>query len=41
LGAPTLLLATAKAEEVENVAYFGAAYRSHLQHTKMFIPFVF
>jgi protein-S-isoprenylcysteine O-methyltransferase Ste14 len=41
LGATAFLLATAKAEEVENVRYFGAAYRTYMQHTKMFIPFVF
>jgi protein-S-isoprenylcysteine O-methyltransferase Ste14 len=41
LGATGFLLATAKAEEAENVRYFGAAYRTYMQHTKMFIPFVF
>jgi protein-S-isoprenylcysteine O-methyltransferase Ste14 len=41
LGATAFLLATAKVEEVENVRYFGAAYRTYMQHTKMFIPFVF
>ncbi len=40
LGATAFLLATAKVEEVENVRYFGAAYRPYMQHTKMFIPFV-
>ncbi len=40
LGATAFLLATAKVEEVENVRYFGAAYRVYMQHTKMFIPFV-
>jgi len=40
LGATVFLLATAKVEEVENVRYFGAAYRAYMQHTKMFIPFV-
>jgi protein-S-isoprenylcysteine O-methyltransferase Ste14 len=41
LGATAFLLATAKVEELENVRYFGAAYRAYMQHTKMFIPFVF
>ena len=41
LGATAALLATAKIEEVENMRYFGAAYREYMQHTKMFIPFVF
>jgi protein-S-isoprenylcysteine O-methyltransferase Ste14 len=40
LGATAFLLATAKVEEDENVRYFGAAYRTYMQHTKMFIPFV-
>ncbi len=40
LGATAFLLATAKVEEVENVRYFGAAYRAYMRHTKMFIPFV-
>ena len=41
LGATGFLLATAKAEETENVRYFGAAYQAYMQHTKMFVPFVF
>lgn len=41
LGATVFLLATAKAEEVENVRYFGAQYRAYMQRTKMFIPLVF
>lgn len=41
VGATAFLLATAKAEEVENVRYFGAAYRAYMQRTRMFIPFVF
>lgn len=41
LGATAFLLATAKVEEAENVRYFGTAYRAYMQHTKMFIPFVF
>ncbi len=41
LGATAFLVATAKAEEVENVRYFGPAYQAYMQRTKMFIPFVF
>jgi protein-S-isoprenylcysteine O-methyltransferase Ste14 len=41
LGATAFLLATAKAEEVENVRYFGTEYHAYMQRTKMFIPFVF
>ncbi len=41
LGATAFLLATAKVEEVENVRYFGSSYRTYMQQTKMFIPFVF
>lgn len=41
LGATVLLLATAKAEEAENIRYFGAAYTTYMQRSKMFIPFVF
>ncbi|MGA2260289.1 MAG: isoprenylcysteine carboxylmethyltransferase family protein [Acidobacteriota bacterium] len=41
LGATAFLVATAKAEEVANVRYFGAEYRAYMQRTKMFIPFVF
>jgi protein-S-isoprenylcysteine O-methyltransferase Ste14 len=32
--------ATAKAEEAENLARFGAAYRHYMGHTRLFIPFV-
>ncbi len=35
------LVATAKAEERENLAYFGAEYRSYVRTTKMFIPLLF
>ncbi len=38
----TLFLAlTAKAEESENVRFFGAAYQEYIKQTRMFIPFVF
>jgi protein-S-isoprenylcysteine O-methyltransferase Ste14 len=41
LCATALLVATAKAEESENCRYFGTVYRTYMQETKMFIPFVF
>jgi protein-S-isoprenylcysteine O-methyltransferase Ste14 len=41
LGATAFLLATAKLEELENLRYFGAAYETYVQQTRMFIPFVF
>lgn len=41
LGATAFLVATARAEEVENIRFFGEAYRIYMQRTKMFIPFVF
>jgi protein-S-isoprenylcysteine O-methyltransferase Ste14 len=41
LAATGLLVATAKAEEAENVRYFGVAYREYCKRTRMFIPFVF
>ncbi len=39
--ATACLTATAKVEETENAAYFGAAYADYVKRTKMFIPFVF
>jgi len=41
LPATAFLVATAKAEELENILYFGDAYREYMQDSKMFIPFVF
>ena len=41
LAATLCLTATAKAEEAENIRYFGAAYQAYIQRTKMFIPFLF
>jgi len=35
------LVATARAEEAENIRYFGEAYREYMKRTKMFIPFIF
>jgi protein-S-isoprenylcysteine O-methyltransferase Ste14 len=41
LSATAFLVATAKAEEVENLRFFSAAYCRYMRRTKMFIPFVF
>ncbi len=41
LGATLFLVATARAEEVENIEYFGPEYPSYMERTKMFIPFLF
>jgi protein-S-isoprenylcysteine O-methyltransferase Ste14 len=41
LGASGFLLATALAEEKENLKRFGAAYAEYKKHTRRFIPFVF
>lgn len=41
LGAGSSLLATALAEERENVRHFGEAYSRYMRSTKRFIPFVF
>jgi len=38
--ATALLVLTAKAEEVENIRFFGSSYLEYMQHTKMFIPSV-
>jgi protein-S-isoprenylcysteine O-methyltransferase Ste14 len=35
------LTITAKMEEIENIRFFGDAYKSYMKKTKMFIPFVF
>lgn len=34
------LVATAKAEEAENIARFGDAYRAYMARTRLFIPFI-
>jgi protein-S-isoprenylcysteine O-methyltransferase Ste14 len=39
--AVVMLVATAKTEETENLAYFGEDYRTYMEHTKMFVPFLF
>ena len=40
-GASLLLLATARADEAECTQTFGADYRQYMQHTRMFIPYLF
>lgn len=39
--ATTFLVFTAKAEEKENLIFFGDTYRGYMKKTKMFIPFLF
>lgn len=41
LGTGSCLLATAMAEERENIQRFGAAYADYMRSTKRFIPFFF
>jgi protein-S-isoprenylcysteine O-methyltransferase Ste14 len=41
LCASVFLLATAVAEEQENLKHFGAAYEAYCKHTQRFIPFVY
>jgi protein-S-isoprenylcysteine O-methyltransferase Ste14 len=41
LVASAALFATARAEEAENLARFGAAYRDYIRTTRRFVPFVF
>jgi protein-S-isoprenylcysteine O-methyltransferase Ste14 len=39
--ASALLWLTARAEEREDLAYFGDAYREYMERTRRFVPFVF
>ena len=39
--ATLFLIATAQAEEVEDIRFFGPAYQEYMKQTKMFIPFLF
>jgi protein-S-isoprenylcysteine O-methyltransferase Ste14 len=39
--AALFLVATARVEEAENTRFFGPAYQTYMQRTKMFIPFLF
>jgi protein-S-isoprenylcysteine O-methyltransferase Ste14 len=41
LVATLFLAATAKAEEAEDIRFFGAPYQEYMKKTKMFIPFLF
>ncbi|MEW5717765.1 MAG: isoprenylcysteine carboxylmethyltransferase family protein [Chloroflexota bacterium] len=41
IAATLFLIATAKAEEVEDVRFFGPAYETYRKQSKMFIPFLF
>lgn len=41
LGATLLLVLTARMDEAECVDCFGMEYRLYMQHTRMFIPYIF
>ena len=41
VGASGFLLATAMAEERENLLRFGTAYADYIKRTRRFVPFVF
>jgi len=41
LAASVLLWATARAEEAEDVRFFGQVYRDYMKKTRMFIPYLF
>lgn len=38
--ASVFLVATARAEEIENLRYFGEQYREYMNRTRMFVPFI-
>jgi protein-S-isoprenylcysteine O-methyltransferase Ste14 len=40
-GATFFLAMTARAEEGENIRFFGPAYQEYMQRSRMFIPFLF
>jgi len=40
LSASGLLVVTARAEEIENIRYFGEEYQKYMKRTKMFVPFI-
>lgn len=40
LAASLALMATARAEESENLARFGEEYRAYMRHTRRFVPFL-
>ena len=41
VSATVFLVATARAEEAEDIRFFGPAYQEYMQRTRMFIPFLF
>jgi protein-S-isoprenylcysteine O-methyltransferase Ste14 len=41
LAATLALVATARADEAECTRFFGPAYQDYMQHTRMFVPFLF
>ncbi len=41
LGASVFLVATARRDEAECIDCFGPDYRRYMQHTRMFIPYIF
>ncbi len=40
VGATVFLILTARAEEKEDIQYFGEEYREYMARTKMFVPYV-
>jgi protein-S-isoprenylcysteine O-methyltransferase Ste14 len=41
LAATAFLIATAKAEEAEDIRFFGTSYQAYIKQTKRFIPLLF
>jgi len=41
LAATLFLVATARAEEAEDIRFFGPAYEEYIRQTRMFVPFLF
>jgi protein-S-isoprenylcysteine O-methyltransferase Ste14 len=41
MAATGFLVATAKADEVASIRFFGPSYREYMKRTKMFVPFLF
>jgi protein-S-isoprenylcysteine O-methyltransferase Ste14 len=41
LAATLSLIATARADETECVRYFGPSYQAYMEHTRMFVPYIF
>lgn len=41
LAASAFLVATARADEAECTRFFGPAYQEYMQHTRMFVPYIF